>query len=524
MRTACLLVPDLPLRAELRARPELAGRALVIASGPDARAEVIALSPEAGAAGVRARSSVTQARSICPEVRVQVASPPAERAARETLLDVALSCSPRAAPAPVSGGPFAGEAAVYADATGVGSLFRSEHGFATALSARAAAVGLPGIVTVASSRSIAHLVARAIQKREEVHVLAPGAERAFLDPLPLDLLEPDDEVAQTLTRFGVRTVCDLLRLPRRGLVQRLGPRVLELVTRARGAGDETPLPEARDTNTEESLDLDHPLDQLEPLLFVLRGLLSRILERLTLRGLACPFLDLDLRLSGGGRDVRRIDVSAASRDAKVLLRLASLSLESRPPDAPIESVILSTRGRPRRTDQLDLFRPRGPDPAVLDQTLAELASLCGEDRVGAPEVADDHRPDAFTMDLFRPGSVASGSPSSRKLTSLASAALPRAQRAEGERSSEGLLAVRALRPPVAAEVRVRRGRPDWLRSAVASGPVLEAAGPWRTTGRWWSEDERFAVDHYDVQVADGTVLRLCFDWIDRTWRIDAVYD
>ena len=33
-----------------------------------------------------------------------------------------------------------------------------------------------------------------------------------------------------------------------------------------------------------------------------------------------------------------------------------------------------------------------------------------------------------------------------------------------------------------------------------------------------------AVDHYDVQVEDGTVLRLCFDWIDRAWRIDAVYD
>ena len=35
-RIACLLVPDLPLRAELRSHPELAGLPLVIASGPDA--------------------------------------------------------------------------------------------------------------------------------------------------------------------------------------------------------------------------------------------------------------------------------------------------------------------------------------------------------------------------------------------------------------------------------------------------------------------------------------------------------
>ena len=63
-RIACLLVPDLPLRAELRAHPELAELPFVVATGPDGRAQVIEVSHAARRAGVRPRGSVTHARAI----------------------------------------------------------------------------------------------------------------------------------------------------------------------------------------------------------------------------------------------------------------------------------------------------------------------------------------------------------------------------------------------------------------------------------------------------------------------------
>ena len=87
-----------------------------------------------------------------------------------------------------------------------------------------------------------------------------------------------------------------------------------------------------------------------------------------------------------------------------------------------------------------------------------------------------------------------------------------------------MLAVRALRPPVAAEVRTQHGRPEWIRSAVASGRVVQLAGPWRTTGGWWSREQRFAYDYFDVQTSDGSVARLRFDHLERRWQIDGVYD
>jgi protein ImuB len=87
-----------------------------------------------------------------------------------------------------------------------------------------------------------------------------------------------------------------------------------------------------------------------------------------------------------------------------------------------------------------------------------------------------------------------------------------------------MLAVRALRPPLPARVRVAGGRPAWLESALANGRIERSAGPWRSSGRWWSPEERFAFDHYDVATGDGWVVRLRLDLLRQRWEIDGVYD
>jgi len=531
VRIACLLAADLPLAAVLRAQPELAGLPLAIVSGVGPRAQVIAISAEAARAGVRPTFSVVHARSICPALRVRVASPALERAACETLLDVARSLSPRVAAAPRCSGVYAAEAAVYLDASGVGLLFRSEEGFAAALTTRACTAGIPAVVAVASSRGVSLLAARCIardlqgaqdarsaaeqfqaageksayeaQGAGTVLVLVPAEEATFLDPLPIDLLDPEDVLAEALTRFGIRRVGELTRLPRRSLVTRLGPGVLRLLALAHGEEDTVPLPGAAETRVEEGVDLEWPIENLEPLSFILRGLLARLAERLELRSLVCGDLDLELRLEGGGRDTRRVAVSAPNGDPRTLLGVLRLALEHPLPRAPVEGIALATEGRPVRTDQLDLFHPAGPTPSALGRTLAELEALCGSERVGAPLLVDDPHPDAFAQSPF---------------------ALPRSAPKTALRPGVAIAALRALRPPVPAAVRAPRGRPEWIRSAVANGPIVGLAGPWRTTGGWWSPERRFAFDSFDARTGDGNVIRLRFDLMHCVWQVDAIYD
>lgn len=508
MRIACLLVSDLPFRAELRAHESLAGQPVVIASGTDPGAHVIDASPEALAKGVALHGSITRARSLCPGLGVRLPSPALEQTARETLIDIALSFSPRVQAAPRAHAKLLAEAAVYLDASGITTLFKTEKTFAARLGERARVQGLPGIVTVADSRGVAHLAARSAALRPPgVRILTPENQRAFLADLPVDWLEPGEPLASRLARFGIYRVRELLRLPRRKLAQRLGHEVLTLCSRARGEEVSTPLPTWKQRRLREAIDLTHPVEQLEPLLFVLRGVLSRLIQRLQLHGQACGTLDLELGLSGGGREQRRVTPSAPTNDTRVLLRLLSLCLESHSPRAAVESLELATKGQEIRSHQLDLFGPRGPDPETLDRTLAELEALCGHGRVGAPRALDDHRPDLFGVAPFLP--TASQPPEIREDTRSEAFPPP---------------GVRALRPPAPARVRLAGGRPAFLHSAVASGEILGAAGPWRMSGHWWNERERFAFDYFDVEVEDASVLRLRFDWVKKRWQIDAIYD
>src|SRR5439155_249690 len=170
--------------------------------------------------------------------------------------------------------------AVFLDAAGAAHLVPSEAGLATALVARAARVGLAARAAVGGSMTVARLAA--LYGGE---VVPAGTELGFLAPLPLARLAPPSEIAATLERWGIRRLGDLARLPVAEVATRLGPAGAALVRAARGE-DERPLaPEALGGPLEEAIGLEHALDALEPLLFVLRGLVERAVARIGLEGL-----------------------------------------------------------------------------------------------------------------------------------------------------------------------------------------------------------------------------------------------
>jgi len=503
-RVACVLVPALPAAAQIRAHPPLAGAPLAVVSEPGPRATVLSVSPAAARAGVHPGATLAHARAVCSALVLRVSHPGLERAARDALFDVALSASPRAEPAAPRSGAGAGEAAVHLDASGLGHLFASDAALAGALVERARAQGLPAVASVATSRALALLAARSLAAQGGTGatcVVAAGDEASFLAPLPVDLLAPSDALAETLTRFGIYRLGALFALSPAVVATRLGPGLAAALAVLRGARREAPISAPHALRLEESVSAESPLDRLEALLFVIGGPLSRLFARLALRHLACAELELDLGLADSSRHALRLRLAAPTTDARVWLRRLRLALECDPPHAPVDAITVATEGSPARRDQLDLFRPAGPAPATLDNLLAELEVLCGPGRVGAPKIADDHHPGAFALEPFAPNS--SQSP---------------------ETPQTPTLALRALRPPTPAQVRLDAGRPTTLRSAVANGDVLHCAGPWRHTGGWWSEQDRFAFDCFDVATSDGLVVRLRHDRLRDAWHIDAVYD
>jgi protein ImuB len=486
-RIACLLVSDLPVAAACRADPDLAGLPLALSDGGGTHAPVVAASTEARVRGVRAgRHTVAQARAIAADLIVRPRDLAAEHSAARALVDVAISLASRI--------ETASDGAVFLDATGTGHLVTSERGLATALVARAARIGLAARAAVAASMTVARLAA--------VHgseVVPPGTELGFLAPLPLACLAPAPPLAATLERWGIRCLGELARLPIAEVATRLGAPGAALVRAARGE-DERPLaPQPVGGPVEEAIGLEFPLDTMEPLLFVLRGLVDRVVARVGLEGIGVARLGLALGLDDRSRDERTIRLAAPTRDPKTLLGCLRIDLEARPPRAAIMRVALVAVPEVVRAAQLGLFHPPGPTPERLATTIARLATLCGADRVGAPALVDSHRPGTAAVVPFAPGD---GAPPP--------AAKPGCR-----------LVVRALRPPRRVEVFSDRDRPDFVRGDGLGGRVVGVAGPWRVVAEWWSED-RSARDYYDLELSDGGLYR-CYREDDR-WYVDGVYD
>jgi protein ImuB len=253
----------------------------------------------------------------------------------------------------------------------------------------------------------------------------------------------------------------------------------------------------------ETVALDWEVTALPALAFVLDRLLGRLEARLALRAAGAAALAVTLGLADGRRHAHTLPLGVPLREARTLGRLLLGALEAVRLPAPVVAVTVEATPVPLGSLQAEFFAPPRPSPRELGETLGRLVALVGADRVGAPVVPDTHRPDAVAMTAFSGESDARGRPPAW----LTGTALVR----------------RRLAPPRAAAVTCAEGRPARIEAQGVTGPVVAAAGPWRTEGEWWAETA-WAREEWDVALPDGAVYRLAHDLVTDAWRIDAVYD
>jgi protein ImuB len=508
MRVACVHAPQIALQAVLRRDPERRQDAVVLieTTGRDAdRARVVALTRAAYQAGVRRGMTVAQAREAAAEVdgpqstlRVVLASPADTAAAEAALADVGFAFAPRVE---VERGR------IFLEVGDLGRMYPNERAIAQGLAAQAARVGLAVRVAVASSKAVARVASLA----SDLALVPDGGERAFLAPLPVrhalnagspGIAEQAATLGESLDGWGIRTLGALAALPLGEVGLRLGEAGARLRKLAAGTLDEPFAPGLPADALEEGTELEYALYELEPLSFILRGLIDRALERLGGRGLGCAGLTVRLKLDPRGFEVREIPLGAPTREAATLLQLVRLELGRRPPPAPVVGVALLALPARLRAMQLDFLRPAGPAPERLAATLARLAALVGLENIGAPAPVDTHREEEISV--------------------VASAKLTGSDETSGPPGTPAL-AFRRFRPPQALEVLMGREGPSALRGPDTTARVLVAAGPYRASGEWWAGDG-FSRDYWDLQASDGAVYRVHQDKRDGRWYLDGYYD
>jgi protein ImuB len=216
-----------------------------------------------------------------------------------------------------------------------------------------------------------------------------------------------------------------------------------------------------------------------------------------------------------------LELPVPTRDSKLLLKLLRLRLQTHPPGAPIQKIQMSAQSSLARVTQGSLFIPTAPDPDKLELTIARIAAVVGEGNVGAPQLVDSHRPDAFRVRAFSTAAAASSGSNSCSKSKQAINPQP---------FSAPAIALHAFRPPVPARVQLQGSKPVSVFFQGRSGKVMHASGPWRTSGDWW-ETRPWQEDAWDLEIVfSGESLpaqsfyRFSYDGLLDKWFVRGIYD
>ena len=345
-----------------------------------------------------------------------------------------------------------------------------------------------------------------------------------------------------LRRWGLRTLGELAALPPAALSERLGQDGVRWQRLARGEDAGPLVPDLPEKRYEASLDLEWPVEGLEPLSFVFARLFETLCAELVRDDRAAAVLHVAFTLTTREIETRTLQLPAPMRDPRVLRTLVLLTLEGHPVAAGIDRIEVVADPAPGRIVQGLLLGRALPVPEQLAPLLARLGALMGEARVGAAAPVDSHRPGAFQMTSFRgwgPGTR------DQNVTrdELTENRTPGIVLAPGPRPLAPAVptVLRRFRIPVPARVQVEDGAPAHVatdRAGFANGRVVRAAGPWRTSGEWWQlSDARLQVrpgggpvqvgwnrDEWDVALGDGGIYRLYRDRHRNRWFVDGIVD
>jgi nucleotidyltransferase/DNA polymerase involved in DNA repair len=350
-----------------------------------ARLRVVSLA--AGRAGVRAGMTIAEAKARCAELETR---PWDDHAIADAILAATtalLAASPQVTPATGTPGMW------WVGATGFDALGGEEQLAHTLLTiAREwhpdARVAIADSCVAARAATWAP-VARASGAQSTI--IPPGGCAHYLTPAPLGLVPMPDELRDALRMLGLTTVGALAALNAGDVEQRWGAEGLVAWRLARGDDPRRPGLVRVEAARSASVELPGAVESAEPILFVLRAQLQRLVQQCVHDGRAAAAVAITLVLDAGrqypieeiGSELRgHVHVPETSDDSVPLAAVKSRKpgaanraqpdttpIPHPPPDpAPAPRPLAARRPPPHH-------HPRGPSRAPTRATRAAVRSV-----------------------------------------------------------------------------------------------------------------------------------------------------
>ncbi|HEX4923263.1 MAG TPA: hypothetical protein VFV50_04225 [Bdellovibrionales bacterium] len=350
-----------------------------------------------------------------------------------------------------------------------------------------------------------------------------------------------------LHKLGLQNLGDFAKLPLAGLASRFGEEALTAY-KVLNEGFEPPWPplvlpeKVVEEEDLESRELFVPVETLEPLLFLLRALVDRVVARLHGRNERAVSVQLDFESHrsalGSALQIHKrewefgfpVPQKSFNTIFPILKEKLFFDLQRRPLEAPVTLMRLSIlETAPGSARQRDFFHNREHEQEVWSSLVARLCQKLGEEHVFGAEVLSRHRPEsAWRGHLSEP---ARGDPQERgdpqapdgprtgpdMRAGSGARAVARAGLGAGPAAEAGTvtpvnfaLAGLPNRPTrLLSKPRLLDQDGDWLSDFELRKrwKVIDWDGPERISGEWWSE-HKFERDYYRVLTDNGEQLWL----------------
>ena len=256
------------------------------------------------------------------------------------------------------------------DLHGLGRVWRTPQDLAGALLAAAHARGWSGLrVALAGTRVAALVTARG---RDGLTVVPPGQEAATLAPLPLDLLDLDEERRDLFRRWGLARSATSAPCPRGGWPSASAWRARGCAVSRAGRTRRRSSPRRRRRRSRPRSSWNGRSTASSRSRSCSPACSSRCARTSRSADGAPPGMELDLGLVDGRRHRRALHPAAPSAEARTWRTLMLLDLEAHPPDESIQAFTVRAEPTSSRTVQFSLLDPAQPSPERLAETMARL--------------------------------------------------------------------------------------------------------------------------------------------------------
>ncbi len=591
MRVLCIWLPNWPsqranaakLRADSNGSTPTVGPIVLHARDARRGRVVAAANATARTMGVLPQMPLSQASTLCPDAHLVEYDPHSDIEALCSMAEAAQCFSPIVGIEQIDPQPWAGRSihqpqAILLNVTGIGPLFGGEESLAQIVHNWIADQGYLASIAIANRVGTAWAMANFAHRQNLATALmsiesqsSTDAIPSFLSilphhdaneteneieariamfPLAIESLRLDLATVTKLHRLGIKTIGQLMELPRNGLASRFTDQLLTRIDQALGDREEpiVSLHAAPELAIEEVLEHPTPVrETIDAIISIQMRQLTKSLEsighgalrlvcRIELERNAIPIESDIVHQSTDPNRVARvfqIGLYQPSHDADHLLWLLRGQLDAHYSKGPshfwARSIALQTTlTSPVTWQQNDLFdRHSVVHRDAIAKLVDVLSSRMGRTAVVAPTVHRDPQPELAYS--WRPltGWRSDGiqQDTKRKLARAPKRDFATTQGIEASPADFWRRPMRMLQPPkgITIEHANDDGAPLQIEYQNAKQKVQSAIGPERIDTGWWQGVTQQR-DYYRIELSNGVWLWIYRDRRNHQWFLHGEFD